>query len=166
MLSFEVPKRLREGCPEVARGFPKASLRLPIHLEIRLKIYLKIHCISTPQKNNLSWQINKNYYRLKKLRLYAELLQSKNLEDLTLCLNPCGDAMPPSGVHSVSFPEFLSVLHHKNQTIFRKTYNVKSQRIFMQVIKHNPRELLKLLLLVNNSLPKPYWTSAQVCIGR
>ena len=113
-------------------------------------------------KNKLSWQIIKKYYRLKKLRLQAELAQPKNSEDLTLCLNPCGDAMPPSGVHSVSFSEFLTVFHHKNQTIFSKTYNVESHRIFMQVIKHNPRELLKLLLLVNNSLPKPYWTSAQV----
>ena len=104
----------------------------------------------------------KKYYRLKKLRMQAELAQPKNLEDLTLCLNPCGDAMPPSGVHSVSSSEFLSNFHHKNQTKFSKTYTVDSQRIFMQVIKHNPRELLKLLLLVNNSLPKPYWTSAQV----
>ena len=50
-----------------------------------------------------------------KLRLQAELAQPKNLEDLTLCLNPCGDAMPPSGVHSVSFSEFLSVFHLKTR---------------------------------------------------
>ena len=144
----EVLKKPR-GCPRLPQGFPEATHSL------------KFHRISRQQKNKLSWQIIKKYYRLKKLRLQPELAQPKNLEDLTLCLNPCGDAMPPSGVHSVSSSEFLSNFHHKNQTKFSKTYTVDSQRIFMQVIKHNPRELLKLLLLVNNSLPKPYWTSAQ-----